>query len=681
MSTDRTLCRTTASDVEHTLDDLRNAGSVRAAVELLGDVLEDEIAATRDSGGEHIPTESVAPTGKTQAGAVYRFTLTDQHRYLYPGRAVTAGALGRETSGNVVQVQGKEVDVVFRHSLPTCEGVVLRVDTAWLLEGVRRRLFELFPGMGYPLVGRVVPNEELVLRLLRGQSAPLGHPVAATPGLLNGLNAGQRSAIQTALGRDVHYIHGPPGTGKTTVIATLVEALVSGDRRVLVAAPSNWAADVVASRIATQLKGAERFGSGLVVRYGRGTGGELRNRWGEWIVPDLVHERLDWEDTELVPAGNASEAAELKRRAESLKATLANLDREGASGPALDASGRRVVRALALRADPTKATGPIVPDSLVKAAHVVVTTIHQLLWTKGASRMYDTVVVDEASQVDPALALVAAAHARHSVIVAGDPLQLPPVVTSEDPRTKAVLGQDLFNISGVLERPQPGSSSMLVEQYRMHPDICSVVSRFSYDGRLKPHPTVTSRPPSRVQRELGPVVLVDSSPLDASVIVTPEGSRTNPVHIRIVEALLARFERSGCAARKSIAVLSPFVAQTAWLRSRLQGRDLSVSSVHAFQGSEADIVLLDLTDAEGTEVSRFLRADAVNEDGGRLLTVALSRAREALIVVADVPHLGQNGGVVVRRLLGSLRATGRTLPAEMLVAQHPSGIRDARRVG
>ena len=151
------------------------------------------------------------------------------------------------------------------------------------------------------------------------------------------------------------------------------------------------------------------------------------------------------------------------------------------------------------------------------------------------------------------------------------------------------------------------------------------------------------------------------------------------MHIRIVEAILARLESSGCAVRKSVAVLSPFVAQTAWLRSRLRdNHEVSVSSVHAFQGSEADIVLLDLTDASNEPVSRFLKADSVSEDGGRLLTGALSRARESLIVVADVVHLERNGGKVVRRLLRTLRTVGRPLPARRLLA---SGIRGARRAG
>lgn len=63
-------------------------------------------------------------------------------------------------------------------------------------------------------------------------------------------NARQHEAVAMALAcRDLCLIHGPPGTGKTTVICELIRQLVTRGERILLVAPTNVALDNVLERI------------------------------------------------------------------------------------------------------------------------------------------------------------------------------------------------------------------------------------------------------------------------------------------------------------------------------------------------------------------------------------------------------------------------------------------------
>ena len=65
------------------------------------------------------------------------------------------------------------------------------------------------------------------------------------------LNAPQLRAVARCLASaDVHLVHGPPGTGKTTTVAEIVRQLVARGLRVLACAPSNVAVDNLAERLA-----------------------------------------------------------------------------------------------------------------------------------------------------------------------------------------------------------------------------------------------------------------------------------------------------------------------------------------------------------------------------------------------------------------------------------------------
>jgi MoxR-like ATPase len=75
------------------------------------------------------------------------------------------------------------------------------------------------------------------------------------PGLPETFSLTQKEAVVSALLGRLTLIQGPPGTGKTTVVSAILAHLVEQNKKdgiftpILVCAPSNSAADLIAERL------------------------------------------------------------------------------------------------------------------------------------------------------------------------------------------------------------------------------------------------------------------------------------------------------------------------------------------------------------------------------------------------------------------------------------------------
>lgn len=455
------------------------------------------------------------------------------------------------------------------------------------------------------------------------------------------LNELQQHACSTSLKRRVHFVWGPPGTGKTTTLSVLVLAHVLAGRRVLVVTPSNASADVIAAGIAERCGNLEEYQRGLVLRVGPRPGRTLVEQHGSHLVPYLVAGRLEDEARQLC------------------------VD-DGTVAPYAAAVSSRTRRIQGLLRDCRVAVGPV----------------HHVYLSRELCGEWDVVIVDEASMVTGPQIWLAAGKARSQVVVAGDFMQLPAPVAHSRPEDVRWLSQDPFARLGIpddLARDDdPPYVTTLTEQYRMSPAICDLVGSMFYDHRLRTACGVARRhtPAWARHPHAGSVVLVDTTCLKPGAII-PAGtnSRQNPVHARVIHDIVATLlpgleqgEDHG-----SILVLSPFRSQVALLSDdlkpfRRQHAQLTVSTVHRAQGAEADTVLLSLDDAPGSPMSGFMRAERWTNAGARLMNVGLSRARKRVIVVAARDHLMTGGGAVVRRLLELLDGRGTVIEWDLSVA-------------
>jgi very-short-patch-repair endonuclease len=116
-----------------------------------------------------------------------------------------------------------------------------------------------------------------------------------------------------------------------------------------------------------------------------------------------------------------------------------------------------------------------------------------------------------------------------------------------------------------------------------------------------------------------------------------------------------------------LGVVTPFTAHKDWLRERIEALGLSsdvlVDSAYGFQGDERDIMIFSPVVARGitSSASRWV------ESPPNLVNVALTRAREALFVVADFDYCLQQEGILRKLALycRDIQLLRDTSPAEV----------------
>ncbi|MEN9846342.1 MAG: hypothetical protein RIS36_1489 [Pseudomonadota bacterium] len=294
----------------------------------------------------------------------------------------------------------------------------------------------------------------------------------------------------------------------------------------------------------------------------------------------------------------------------------------------------------------------LVEDSSVSAlqrARVIACTATQAVLRCQSLGEFDAVIVDEGSMLPLPYVVFLAGLAKEKVVVGGDFRQLPPISLSNSPRARDWFAQDVFGVSGVVDIVDRGeehpSLAMLTTQFRGHEALGVLINDRFYGGKLVAR---HKEPPALDRTDLpewisrGSVVLIDSSSLD------PRGhletnSKGNLTHAMITRSLCGALRSAGLAHGPSdVGVIAPYRAQVSLLEDLLEESELSdvtVGTVHRFQGAERETIILDLTESEPHTLSSFLGGVTLRDTGSRLLNVALSRAQMRLIIVGNLSYL------------------------------------------
>ncbi|MBI5069232.1 MAG: AAA family ATPase [Deltaproteobacteria bacterium] len=424
-------------------------------------------------------------------------------------------------------------------------------------------------------------------------AAPPGPPAAS-------LNPEQRRALELAeRSLDLSLVHGPPGTGKTTVLVELVRRAAARGEPVLACAPSNLAVDNLVERLAAAGVDGVRVGHPARVLPS--------------VLSATLEARVEDHEAARIAAGLVREALDLRRDARKRK------QRRGPGRFSEAREAERQARALLAEARALEARAEA---EVLSRAPVVLATLTGLDGPALAGRRFALAVVDEATQaVEPAayLALLRADRA----VLAGDHLQLPPTVLSAR-AAEGGLGTSLFErLAGLW-----GEAAMvtLLEQHRMNEAIMRFPSEALYQGRLRAHPAVAHH-----AIDGAPLELLDTSGRGFEE-ETPEGSdsKANPGEAELAAAEVERILAAGVAPG-DVAVIAPYDGQVQRLRALLAARcdqGLEVDTVDGFQGREKEAVVVSLTRANEAGEVGFL-SDV------RRMNVALTRARKKLVVVGD----------------------------------------------
>ncbi|WP_322859186.1 TM0106 family RecB-like putative nuclease [Mycobacterium europaeum] len=238
----------------------------------------------------------------------------------------------------------------------------------------------------------------------------------------------------------------------------------------------------------------------------------------------------------------------------------------------------------------------------------------------------DLLVIDEAGQFCLANT-IAVAPAAASLVLLGDPQQLPQVSqgTHPDPVDTSALD---WLVDG--QRTLPDERGYFLDRsYRMHPAVCAAVSALSYEGRLHSHECAAARH------------LAGYRPGVQTLVVGHHGNSTeslqeaDAIAVEIGRMLGAPWtDEHGTRplTASDVLVLAPYNAQVALLRRRLTAAGLGgirVGTVDKFQGGQAPVVFMSMTASSADVVPRGI-SFLLNRNR---LNVAISRAQYAAVIV------------------------------------------------
>ncbi|GHO43390.1 AAA domain-containing protein [Ktedonospora formicarum] len=431
------------------------------------------------------------------------------------------------------------------------------------------------------------------------------------------LNAEQNQAVERALQmRDYLLIHGPPGTGKTSVIAEIVKRLTQQGQRVLLAAFTNQAVDNVLLRLER-----ESFDHYLRLGHDRSVNEQVRSHLlkelaGKTLASDAIHSLLH--TTPVVASTTATWSSDRYLPAGMLK-----------------------------------------PEDAVNGQ---------------VGLEFDVAIIDEAGQLTVPAILGALRFARRFILV-GDEKQLPPLVLSQEAALQGLstsLFEQLKRMDDDYTQDQPLAVSAcvpLLTQYRMNKWISNFASTVFYERKLLAHSSVADRqlelagialPRRNTQkteaafiadalRPQRPLIFLDVPPEAETDDRAPREKVSDPEArtIRaIVKGLLAQQ-----IAPEQIGIIAPFRAQVANIRRHLfssdpaggwqglpPGTPLSVDTVDRFQGGERMVIIMSFATSQEPALKSQRRDFLTNP---HRLNVALTRAQRKLILVGSVSALEQ----------------------------------------
>lgn len=218
----------------------------------------------------------------------YQFSFEGDAENLFEGASVVLVAGTMRVPGRIfgLLLSERSVLVMLETDLgPKISGGELRVDNTAMLEQLAKRLRDLDAEPG-------AFNAELAEAVLSNGEVSLssGTPMLRVPPSGIPLNVDQRDAVEGAVGNSLFYIWGPPGTGKTVSLTSIVFSLFQATKKTLICSNTNQAVDQVLLKICQAAKGTSMLEEGRIVRIGRIEHPELkRPEYAKYVsLPDIV---------------------------------------------------------------------------------------------------------------------------------------------------------------------------------------------------------------------------------------------------------------------------------------------------------------------------------------------------------------------------------------------------------
>ena len=425
------------------------------------------------------------------------------------------------------------------------------------------------------------------------------------------LNTSQQKAVQKIINaNDLAIVHGPPGTGKTTTLVQAIKALIKLDnKQILVVAPSNTAVDLLSEKLANEDLNVLRVGNPV----------RVSERLTELTLDYKMAEHSRMKEIKKLK----KQANEFRNMAHKYKRSFGYAERE--QRKALFNEAHKIMKEV-------NNTEQYISDDIIAKAQVITATLAGSNHFTVQKLKYNTVVIDEAGQaLEPACWIPILKGKK--LILAGDHLQLPPTIKSDEAARNG-LNKTLLEKCVALH---PESVVLLEEQYRMNEIIMGFSSREFYENKLKANASVAHH---LLFINDDPLQFIDTAGCgfeeksDGTSMTNPEEAVFLFKHITQFVLQLSAFYN--VENFPTIAIISPYKQQVNFLKDlflhakelHIYKEKIAVNTIDSFQGQERDIVYISMTRSNADAVIGFL-ADT------RRMNVAMTRARKKLVVIGD----------------------------------------------
>jgi len=254
------------------------------------------------------------------------------------------------------------------------------------------------------------------------------------------------------------------------------------------------------------------------------------------------------------------------------------------------------------------------------------------LWAdESFAEAVDVLFVDEAGQLSLIDTLAVSQSAKNMVLL-GDPQQLKQPQKGSHPE-----GTDVSALEHILNgektiRPEAGI--FLNETWRMHPNVCALISELFYESRLNAKPDLINQ-----------TITSDTFINGAGLWMVPvehEGNQNSSIEeaqrvVQIFNDLLYgntfwtdKNKISNKIKLDDVLVIAPYNAQVLTL-TKVLPEGARIGTVDKFQGQEAPVVIFSMTTSSPTDAPRGMEfLYSLNR-----LNVAISRSKSACVIVAN----------------------------------------------
>lgn len=583
----------------------------------LGLAVDDQKTALGSSKKVMLHIDAIELVHMGQGGFIYRLLLSNPiHLQVDQPLTLTAGRThgSQPIQASILHVADQQIVIFCRSALP---------------EDIRLVRAEFDPGFILDALREFIEHKNNAPSGLAHQLARRSIPTAHAPATrtsIQGLNNQQLAGLRKMLTGPMHFLWGPPGTGKTWTVGAAIAEWLRRKRSVLIVSTSNVAVDIALKAAITHINAPE---AQAILRLGNTDDPDLS---GYTVSGKVV------KDPRIAGCGS-NHIQCVQQRLQEVREQLTRLflscRRQNCTS---DSTGRELMRLseekTILEAEISKFQGIIderAQSILDESSAVGCTLATMVLQKKLHNRLFDVVVVDETSMVPLAYAVAASMLAKKMLVYAGDPYQLSPICDSNSCNARHWFGQNVYDWLNIEQEYDDGrrtdAISLLKKQYRMTNQIGSFVSGLTYHGRLE-----------HARAQDGPEVEFVDLPEEWCKTYYSVGDKSY-YHVGVVPLIHEILANLG-PNRQDVLLLSPFRSQQTLMRltisdlvsaRQISEPAVSCKTVHRAQGSQARAVIVDLTAHASDSVQAFFR-----EAGSRnLLNVALSRAKDHLIILGS----------------------------------------------